>query len=75
MDRCRLHLTWNRRLGNVRYPAALRRHFMVDAESITIAALAQLVAKGALPANVVPDAIEKYDMRSIPATCLDAPTE
>ena len=55
--------------------AALRRHFMVDAESITIAALAQLVAKGALPANVVPDAIEKYDMRSIPATPLDAPTE
>ena len=48
---------------------------MVDAESITVAALAQLVAKGVLPANVVPDAIEKYDLRSIPATPLDAPTE
>ena len=48
--------------------AALRRHFMVDAETITIGALAQLVAKGEVPADVVPDAIEKYDMKSIPTT-------
>ncbi len=59
--------------------AALRRHFMVDAESIVTATLAQLVAKGLLPSNVVPDAIQKYELRTIPATPpatpSDAPTE
>ncbi|MFA7266270.1 MAG: pyruvate dehydrogenase (acetyl-transferring), homodimeric type, partial [Candidatus Nanopelagicales bacterium] len=55
--------------------AALRRHFLVDAECIVAATLAQLVQKGAMPAHVVPEATDKYDLRSIPTTDLDAPRE
>src|SRR5438093_5523193 len=39
--------------------AALRRHFEVDAESVTVAALAQLARRGAVKPNVVQEAITK----------------
>ncbi len=39
--------------------AALRRHFEVDAECITVASLAQLARRGAIKPNVVQDAIKK----------------
>ena len=39
---------------------ALRRHFRVDAESITVRVLASLAARGEVPAEVVGQAIEKY---------------
>ena len=39
---------------------ALRRHFLVDAESITIAALSQLAADGRIAQDLVAQAIDKY---------------
>ena len=39
---------------------AVRRHFNVDAESITVAALATLAAEGALDRSVAVDAAAKY---------------
>ena len=39
---------------------ALRRHFEVDAESIAVAALAQLAQRGAVKPHVVADAIKKF---------------
>jgi pyruvate dehydrogenase E1 component len=39
---------------------ATRRHFAVDAESITVAALATLAAEGALDRSVAVDAAAKY---------------
>jgi len=42
---------------------ALRRHFLVDAQSITVQTLARLVAAGSLPPDVVRKAIERYQLR------------
>jgi len=41
---------------------ALRRHFLVDAESITVQALAALAAKGAIPAEQVTQALTEYQL-------------
>ena len=41
---------------------ALRRHFLVDAQSITVQTLARLVAAGSMPADVVSKAIERYQL-------------
>ena len=49
---------------------ALRRHFKVDAESITVATLAELAKSGEVKASVVQEAIDKYrifDVRSADA--------
>jgi pyruvate dehydrogenase E1 component len=46
---------------------ALRRHFKVDAESIAIGVLAQLVKLGQMDASVVEQAIEKYQIFDISA--------
>jgi pyruvate dehydrogenase E1 component len=42
--------------------AHLRRHFEVDAECITLAALHQLVRTGKLPKKLLPEAIEKLKL-------------
>jgi pyruvate dehydrogenase E1 component len=39
---------------------AVRRHFTVDAESITVAALAALVARGEIDRGAVAEAAAKY---------------
>ncbi|MEU6058169.1 pyruvate dehydrogenase (acetyl-transferring), homodimeric type [Streptomyces sp. NPDC047097] len=41
---------------------AARRHFGVDAESVVVAALAQLARRGEVPASVVKDARERYGL-------------
>jgi pyruvate dehydrogenase E1 component len=41
---------------------ALRRHFLVDAESITTQALAALAAQGAIPAEQVALAVTTYQL-------------
>ncbi|WP_406001307.1 pyruvate dehydrogenase (acetyl-transferring), homodimeric type [Streptomyces sp. NBC_00829] len=41
---------------------AARRHFGVDAESITVAALAQLARRGEVPASAVKEARERYGL-------------
>ncbi|MFJ8646537.1 pyruvate dehydrogenase (acetyl-transferring), homodimeric type [Streptomyces sp. NPDC093546] len=41
---------------------AARRHFGVDAQSIVVAALAQLAKRGEVPASVVKDARERYGL-------------
>jgi pyruvate dehydrogenase E1 component len=46
---------------------ALRRHFNVDAESITVAAIAQLVEQGDLKAKVLREAMEKYKIHDVSA--------
>jgi pyruvate dehydrogenase E1 component len=46
---------------------ALRRHFKVDAESITVAALAQLAQAGEIKAKVVQEALDKYRLNDISA--------
>jgi pyruvate dehydrogenase E1 component len=46
---------------------ALRRHFHVDAESITVATLRQLALAGAVPANVPADAAAKYAIEDVAA--------
>ena len=46
---------------------ALRRHFRVDAESITIAVLTQLAKDGDIKLSVVKDAIKKYQIFDISA--------
>jgi pyruvate dehydrogenase E1 component len=46
---------------------ALRRHFKVDAESIAIAALAQLAELGEVKSKVVKEAIEKYQINDVKA--------
>ena len=46
---------------------ALRRHFKVDAESITIATLVALVKQGDLKESVVQEAIDKYRIFDIAA--------
>jgi len=42
--------------------SALRRHFEIDAECITVAALWQLAQRGALKPAVVQQAIQKFDL-------------
>jgi pyruvate dehydrogenase E1 component len=44
--------------------AALRRHFHIDAESITVAVLQSLARRGEVKASVVGQAIAKYDLLS-----------
>jgi pyruvate dehydrogenase E1 component len=46
---------------------ALRRHFHVDAESITVATLRQLAAKGKVPAHVPAEAAKKYAIDDVNA--------
>jgi pyruvate dehydrogenase E1 component len=46
---------------------ALRRHFKVDAESITIAALSQLADEGVVSKRQVKKAIEKYQINDVNA--------
>lgn len=41
---------------------AARRHFGVDAQSVTVAALAQLARRGEVPASAVKDARERYGL-------------
>ena len=41
---------------------ALRRHFLVDAQSITVQALAMLAKRGEIPAERVQEAIDRYDL-------------
>ena len=50
---------------------ALRRHFHVDAESITVATLRRLAARGEVPPSVPADAAKKYalqDVTAVPVT-------
>ncbi|MDZ7577816.1 MAG: pyruvate dehydrogenase (acetyl-transferring), homodimeric type [Candidatus Nanopelagicales bacterium] len=42
--------------------AALRRHFLVDAQSIVVQTLAKLAASGEVEPGAVPDAIERYGL-------------
>ncbi len=42
--------------------AALRRHFEVDSECITVAALYQLAQRGAVKPDVVQKAIQKFEI-------------
>ncbi len=44
--------------------AALRRHFHIDAESITVGVLAALARRGEVKPEVVAEAIAKYDLRA-----------
>jgi pyruvate dehydrogenase E1 component len=46
---------------------ALRRHFKVDAESITVATLQQLAASGKVPAHVPAEAAKKYAIDDVTA--------
>jgi pyruvate dehydrogenase E1 component len=46
---------------------ALRRHFKVDAASITIAALSQLAEQGIIKNKIVTEAIEKYQINDVKA--------
>jgi pyruvate dehydrogenase E1 component len=46
---------------------ALRRHFHVDAESIAVATLRQLAAKGQVPAHVPAEAAKKYAIDDVTA--------
>ncbi|MFS8479021.1 MAG: pyruvate dehydrogenase (acetyl-transferring), homodimeric type [Micromonosporaceae bacterium] len=47
--------------------AALRRHFHVDAESIVVATLRQLAARGEVPPSVPGDAAKKYALQDVNA--------
>ncbi len=42
---------------------ALRRHFLVDAESITVQTLSCLAAQGLVDAHIVQEAIDKYQLQ------------
>ncbi|WP_431975057.1 pyruvate dehydrogenase (acetyl-transferring), homodimeric type [Micromonospora haikouensis] len=46
---------------------ALRRHFHVDAESVTVATLRQLALRGAVPAQVPAEAAKKYAIDDVNA--------
>ena len=46
---------------------ALRRHFRVDAESIVVATLTQLVKVGEIKAKVLVKALEKYKLDDVRA--------
>jgi pyruvate dehydrogenase E1 component len=41
---------------------ALRRHFLVDAQSITVRTLASLAERGELPRETVAEAITRYQL-------------
>jgi pyruvate dehydrogenase E1 component len=45
----------------------LRRHFKVDAASITIAALSQLAEEGEIKSKVVQEAIDRYQINDVKA--------
>jgi pyruvate dehydrogenase E1 component len=45
--------------------AALRRHFLVDAESITVATLAELAADGVIERSIVAAAIARYGLDEV----------
>ncbi|HET6211403.1 MAG TPA: pyruvate dehydrogenase (acetyl-transferring), homodimeric type, partial [Micromonosporaceae bacterium] len=47
--------------------SALRRHFHVDAESIVVATLGQLAARGAVPAGTPVEAAQKYALEDVTA--------
>jgi pyruvate dehydrogenase E1 component len=47
--------------------SALRRHFHVDAESIVVATLRQLAARGEVPAGTPADAAQKYAIHDVTA--------
>ncbi|MEH0825311.1 MULTISPECIES: pyruvate dehydrogenase (acetyl-transferring), homodimeric type [unclassified Micromonospora] len=46
---------------------ALRRHFHVDAESVTVATLRQLALRGVVPATVPAEAAKKYALEDVTA--------
>jgi pyruvate dehydrogenase E1 component len=46
---------------------ALRRHFHVDAESVTVATLRQLALRGKVPAHVPAEAAKKYAIDDVTA--------
>jgi pyruvate dehydrogenase E1 component len=46
---------------------ALRRHFHVDAHSITVAVLRALAERGEISAEIVRDAVDKYQLRDVAA--------
>ncbi|HEY7271218.1 MAG TPA: pyruvate dehydrogenase (acetyl-transferring), homodimeric type [Actinoplanes sp.] len=46
---------------------ALRRHFHVDAESVTVATLRQLAARGKVPSHVPAEAAKKYAIDDVSA--------
>jgi pyruvate dehydrogenase E1 component len=46
---------------------ALRRHFHVDAESVTVATLRQLAMRGAVPPSVPAEAAKKYALDDVTA--------
>ena len=46
---------------------ALRRHFRVDAESITVATLIELSRRGEIGISVVKEAIQKYALDDVRA--------
>jgi pyruvate dehydrogenase E1 component len=46
---------------------ALRRHFNVDAESISVATLRQLALGGVIPATVAAEAAAKYALEDVNA--------
>ncbi|MDO5080334.1 pyruvate dehydrogenase (acetyl-transferring), homodimeric type [Buchananella hordeovulneris] len=47
--------------------AAARRYYKIDAHSVVVKALQALVAQGALPASVVREAMDKYDLLNVNA--------
>jgi pyruvate dehydrogenase E1 component len=50
--------------GRSDYRRKLREHFEVDRHFITLAALTELVAEGAVPADAPAEAIKKYGLDS-----------
>jgi pyruvate dehydrogenase E1 component len=52
---------------------ALRRHFHVDAESITVATLRQLARSGQVPASVPAEAAKKYAIDDVSAAPVGEP--
>ena len=46
--------------GRSDYRRKLREHFEVDRHFVTVAALTELAAEGAVPADTVAEAIKKY---------------
>ncbi len=46
---------------------ALRRHFLVDAQSVTVAVLKSLAARGEVKPEIVRDAVDKYQLQDVSA--------
>lgn len=44
---------------------ALRRHFLVDAQSITVATLAELASQGSVPQTTVSEAVARYQLHDV----------